>query len=259
MNSELTTTVNYRPAEGKSNLYQLFMLVLCVYAILGMGAETLIPMSDEHRTVLEYADYAVCGLFFLDFLYSLLTAPNGWRYFWTWGWVDLLSSTPSVGALRVQRMTRIIRIFRVMRGVRATKTLVSYIVQRRTGGLLLAAVLSSILTVVFSAVAILQFETVPDSNIKSLGDALWWAVVTITTVGYGDRYPVTSEGRALGALLMTCGVALFGAFSGFVASWFLNPTGEKQNTELAQIHAELQELRKLLAAQTAERKRAVGE
>ena len=69
----------------------------------------------------------------------------------------------------------------------------------------------------------MSFEDVPEANIKGVEDAIWWAFVTITTVGYGDRFPVTSEGRLIGALLMTAGVGLFGTFSGFVASWFLAP------------------------------------
>ena len=50
---------------------------------------------------------------------------------------------------------------------------------------------------------------------------MWWACATITTVGYGDRYPITTEGRIVGVVLMTVGVGLFGTFTGFVASWFL--------------------------------------
>ena len=63
----------------------------------------------------------------------------------------------------------------------------------------------------------------PEANIKGPEDAVWWAFVTMTTVGYGDRFPVTTEGRLAGALLMVAGVGLFGTFSGFIASWFLAP------------------------------------
>jgi voltage-gated potassium channel len=76
--------------------------------------------------------------------------------------------------------------------------------------------------VIFSAIAILQVEDDLNSNIKSAEDAIWWAYVTITTVGYGDKYPVTTEGRIIAAFLMTTGVGLFGTFAGFVASWFVS-------------------------------------
>ena len=61
----------------------------------------------------------------------------------------------------------------------------------------------------------------PDANIKTAEDALWWSYVTITTVGNGDRFPVTTGGRIIGTLLMTAGVGLFGTFTAFVSSWFL--------------------------------------
>lgn len=74
---------------------------------------------------------------------------------------------------------------------------------------------------IFGSISILQFETAPESNIKTAEDAIWWAFVTITTVGYGDRYPVTTEGRIIAAFLMITGVALFGTFTGFIAAWFM--------------------------------------
>lgn len=74
--------------------------------------------------------------------------------------------------------------------------------------------------VIFSAIAILQVETDTGSNIKTAEDAIWWAYVTVTTVGYGDKYPITTEGRIIAAVLMTCGVGLFGTFTAYIASWF---------------------------------------
>jgi len=82
---------------------------------------------------------------------------------------------------------------------------------------------------IFGSISILQFETAPESNIKTAEDAIWWAFVTITTVGYGDRYPVTTEGRIIAAFLMITGVALFGTFTGFIAAWFM---GDKSNNKI---------------------------
>jgi voltage-gated potassium channel len=68
----------------------------------------------------------------------------------------------------------------------------------------------------------------PGSNIRTAEDALWWAYVTITTVGYGDKYPVTSEGRIIAVALITVGVGLFGTFTAFVASWFVEKREEEE-------------------------------
>jgi voltage-gated potassium channel len=86
---------------------------------------------------------------------------------------------------------------------------------------LTSVALISILMIIFSSIAILQFEKDINSNIKTAEDAIWWSYVTITTVGYGDKYPITTEGRIIGAILMTTGVGIFGTFTALVSSWFI--------------------------------------
>src|SRR5262249_30244586 len=104
-----------------------------------------------------------------------------------------------------------------------------------------AVALLSILLVLFSSIAILQFETTKDGNIRTPQDALWWAFATVTTVGYGDKFPVTTEGRMIAAVLMTAGVGLFGSFTGLVASWILTPTKKdsEQDSELARLREQV--------------------
>jgi voltage-gated potassium channel len=88
--------------------------------------------------------------------------------------------------------------------------------------------------------AILHFEVHADGNIKTADDAVWWALVTITTVGYGDRFPVTTEGRVIAVVLMFAGVGLFGTFSGFLASWFIG--SDESKSEVAQLREEVRDL-----------------
>ena len=78
------------------------------------------------------------------------------------------------------------------------------------------------LLIIFSAIAILEVETDANGNIKTAEDAIWWSYVTITTVGYGDKFPITTEGRIIGAILMTTGVGIFGTFTALVSSWFID-------------------------------------
>jgi hypothetical protein len=103
-------------------------------------------------------------------------------------------------------------------------------------------------------------ESSPEANIQTAEDALWWAFVTITTVGYGDKFPVSTEGRLLAIVLMTCGVGLFGTFMAFVASWFLAPGTQEHEHELAALRAELVEIKHALqrysAADSAEKQPA---
>ena len=226
--------------------YQVFMLALCIYALAALGVQAAFRPDAEVRALLQYADTAVCAVFFIDFLISLYRAPNRWRYFYTWGWLDLLSSVPALDAARWGRAARIARIFRVLRGLRAARILAQLVLERRAQSTFLAAALVALLLLVVASVSILLVETTADSNIRSAGDAVWWALTTITTVGYGDRYPVTTEGRVVAGLLMCAGVGLFGMFSGFLASWFVAPATAEERSEIQELREEIRQLRAAL-------------
>jgi hypothetical protein len=105
-------------ARPESVPYQLFMLALCVYTLLALAAEVVLRPGGEIRLLLGYADTAICAVFLLDFLLCIYRAPNRWRYLYTWGWLDLASSIPTIDVARWGRAARAARIVRVLRGVR---------------------------------------------------------------------------------------------------------------------------------------------
>jgi voltage-gated potassium channel len=238
------------PRPPSSASYQFFMLVLCIYALAALAIEGAVSIKPEIRLVLEYADYGICVLFFVDFVFSLWRAENRFRHFFTWGWLDLLSSIPMVDFARWGRIARVVRIFRVLRGLRAARLLTSVVLRHRAENSFLAASLAAILLIVFCSVAILHFETEGESNIKSAEDAIWWSFTTITTVGYGDRYPVTSEGRFVAALLMCAGVGLFGTLSGLLAAWFLGPEENANESAIQALREEIAALRKAIESRS---------
>lgn len=110
-----------RRVRPRSAGYQLFMLVLCVYALVVLAAKVAFPLDSATVQVLEYADTFVCLIFLADFVYSLWTAEKRWKYLLEWGWLDFLSSIPAIDVARWGRAARILRIFRVLRGLRATQ------------------------------------------------------------------------------------------------------------------------------------------
>jgi voltage-gated potassium channel len=232
--------------EHGSPPYQVFMLALCIYVLAALAFEAVLKLDDQTRQILAYADTGLCAVFLADFGWSLYRAENRLRYLLTWGWVDLLSSIPTLDLARWGRAARAARLIRLLRGIRATKTLVDVALQKRAQSAIVAASLVSLLLVLGASIAILQMETAPESNIKSADDALWWAVTTITTVGYGDRYPTTSEGRVVGAALMVAGVGLFGMLSGFLASWFVQPEVTQEVGEIAALRSEVTRLSALV-------------
>lgn len=239
----MTRESSVEPQSDRISPYQLFMLALCGWALLLLAGSTFIKMSDSTRTIFHYADYMICVLFFFDFAYSLWRADNRLRYMRTWGWIDLLSSIPTVDALRWGRAVRVMRILRVLRLIKSARTIVSFVVGKRAQSAFLAAILLSLLLLMSASIAILQFEIPAGGNIASAEDAMWWAVTTMTTVGYGDRYPISSEGRLIAVFLMASGVGLFGTMSGLVASWFLAPAAKEADSELVEIKRLLLEMK----------------
>ena len=198
--------------------YQLFMLAVSFYTLVALGIGVILRPEGEIRKVLEYSDTAICVVFLVDFVVCLYKAPNRWRDMYTWGWLDLVSSIPVVEVARWGRAARLARLLRVLRGVKATRLLGTVAVAKRTQSAFLAVALIAILLHVIGSISILQVESAPESNIKTAEDALWWSLTTMTTVGYGDRYPITTEGRLIASVLMCAGVGLFGMFSGFLAA-----------------------------------------
>jgi voltage-gated potassium channel len=114
-----------------------------------------------------------------------------------WSWIDLISSVPAVSYLRAGRLLRMIRLLRLIRAFRSSQMFVNHIFRNKAKGALTSVTILAVLLIIFSSIAILQVEKDPNSNIKTAEDAIWWSYVTITTVGYGDKFPVTTEGRIL--------------------------------------------------------------
>lgn len=237
--------------KPQSGPYLLFMLTLSLFTLGLLAADVLFRLDPRTREIIAGLDNAVCALFFLDFLITFWRAEDRKAYFLKWGWLDLLSSIPLVDELRWGRLARVFRIFRILRGLRAARLLAEVMVVRRAQSAMLTAALLSMMLVVFAAIAILHLETDPNSNIRSAEDALWWSLSTITTVGYGDRYPVTSEGRLLASVLMIAGVGLFGALSGLVATWLLRPAEHRQEADIDALRDEIRALRAQLGQVSA--------
>jgi len=223
------------------------MLVLSIFALILVAISTIFRLDEGSQTILLWADTTVCIIFFVDFIGSLWRAENRWKYFLTWGWLDLISSIPYIEIFRWGRAARILRVLRIIRSIRASRLLASFILRKRKQSAFLSVTLLVILLITISSVAILQFETSTGSNITGPEDAIWWSLVTLTTVGYGDRFPITFEGRIIGVFLMIAGVGLFGTLSGFIASWFVAPIQKEEDAEISMLRQDIQELRAVLS------------
>lgn len=169
---------------------------------------TLAPWAKHVCNIVQWAAWAV---FALDFVLRVAVARHRWQYF-TRHLLDF--AIVALSALPALRPVRLIILFRVINR-KAAATL--------RGQVALYVVISTATLVVSAALAVLSAERgAHGANITSFGDALWWAMVTITTVGYGDQYPVTPEGRFIAVGLMIAGIALIGVVTASFAAWFID-------------------------------------
>ena len=208
--------------ELKDTTYELFIAALSVLSIINLILYYL--FSDP-------AVYGVAGIidgflsviFLGDFLFRFFTANSKSRYFLRqFGWADLLASLP-FPQVKILRLFRIIRAGRLMR-IFGLRNMVREFLTNRAQSALLTLLFFIILVLEFGGMAMIAVErTSPEANIRTASDAVWYTYVTITTVGYGDRYPVTQTGRIMGLIIMTAGVGLFGTLTGYLANTFLAP------------------------------------
>jgi voltage-gated potassium channel len=212
------------------NSYNIFILVLTVYSLVLMGV-LLLPLDPDTRTTVNVWDNAICVVFLIDFVYNLTGArPRRAYLVGQRGWLDLLGSIPSLsffplaGLLRIFRVFRLTRIAKIFRG-QNQKQVVSDVLHNRGQYATFITILLAGMVLSVSSIVVLQFESrSPDANITTGGEALWWAIVTITTVGYGDFYPVTGLGRLTGVFVMFAGVGIIGALASILASLLVAPS-----------------------------------
>jgi voltage-gated potassium channel len=226
----------------KVGLFQIVILVLSIVILGALGADAAFKLPKEISAILQLLDTLICVLLLFDFGIRFYQAESKLAFL-KWGWIDLLASIPNVPFLRVGRLVRILRIIRLLRAIRATHKITSLVLKNKLQTGVTSIVLTAFLLVMFCSIGILICEQQnPDANIKTAGDAIWWSVTTITTVGYGDKYPITTEGRIVAMILMVSGIGLFGILSGLAASFFL---GAKQQTIVHEENKILARLEKL--------------
>lgn len=234
----MQTTKSPRDSENPG-VFQLLVLILSIYAMLALLADTFLTLHPEVSLLIQIFDLGVCAVFLIDFSLRFYRAERKLAFMKT-GWVDLLASIPTVEFLRWGRPLRVLQIIRIWRAARATHKILLLVRSRQSAAGSVGLI--AVLLILFSSLGILIAERAPEANIKTAEDAIWWSFTTITTVGYGDRYPISPEGRFIAIILMVCGVGLFGSFTAVIAGYF---TGQNSQRDTSDSELLLQEIRKL--------------
>ena len=233
--------------KEKLKAWDWSVLVVSVVSLVLIIWQTFvsIPPDTLHQFIL--IDRYACAIFMVD-VFVRWRRMNWSRAYWKWGWLDVLAAIPldsafrAMQAIRIYRFVQLARIIYKFKGVTTGTTLNEKI---------LAMPGIALVMILFSTTLIVEVERQsPNAMIKTGGDAIWWALSTVTTVGYGDIYPVTVEGRFVAAGLMIVGVALFGSISAFITSKLILREEERDHEgemrEIRALHKEVKELRQTL-------------
>ena len=208
--------------------YELFIAAVSILSVFNMLLAYIPGVDQDALNVVALINSVLTLLFIFDFGLRLATAPSRSHYFIRdYGWADLLAVIP---ALRIFRLFRIYKAYRIIHKY-GGRYIISYLSNNRAASALYILVVMVILIIESGGFMVLQAERAASSaNIQTAGDAIWWTYVTITTVGYGDRFPVTTQGRLVGVLVMTTGVAVFATFAGLLSSKLLAPPAKEEES-----------------------------
>ncbi len=246
--------------ELKSLGYEIFVGLLSILSIVNIVL--MYAISDSNLSaVLQVMNVLFSAIFLVDFTYRLLTAESKMHYFFRgFGWADLLASLP-VEQLKILRIFRIARVVRLMRAY-GVRNIGRSLVKDRAGSALFMLLFVGVLVLEFGSLQMLHLEQyATGANITTGADAIWYTIVTISTVGYGDQYPVTNRGRWFGTIVIVTGVGIFGAFTGYLANFFLSPSKKQARAEPADVdlRSKINELRELIALQQEQQSAAMDE
>ena len=219
-----------RLSEGPLTAAALVFLVAYAWPILNPD------LDGDTAETLRLVTWTAWALFVVDYLVRLALATDRGRFF-VRNIFDLL-----VVALPLLRPLRLLRLLTLL-----------HVLNRHVAGSLRGKVVTYVvaatsLVLFIASLAILEAERgKPGANIETFGDALWWSASTVTTVGYGDQFPVTATGRLVAITLMLCGIALIGVVTATFASWLLDKVKEVEESTQAATRRDIQELTRELA------------
>lgn len=220
----------FRSKEGRSQIFEiifeadtfygrlfdivlLFTILLSVFLVM---LESVPVINAKHHKTLVIFEWTITILFTIEYALRLYSVRKPWRYFFSfYGIIDLLSilptylgllypSTKYLSSIRILRLFRIFRIFKLTKFLRGGNTLLIALKRAQTQIVVFISFIILTGVVLGSFMYILEMDA-PGSSITSMPTGIYWAMVTLTTIGYGDITPVTTSGRVLATIVMVLG------------------------------------------------------
>ena len=235
-----------RAFDAVDRATELPLLLLALAMIPLIAGPLVFNLPDNIEEAFLLADWTIWAVFALELTVKTYLAPARLKYVRR-HWFDvIIVAIPFLRPLRVVRSARALRLLRALRlvsfGLRTLDT--TRVILTRNG--LQYVLLTTGVLIVASAAAVTILESGNESTIDNFGAGLWWAFVTVTTVGYGDTFPITAAGRGVAVFLMLLGISTFGLVTANVASFLLKP--DEETVKLEDVVEQLQRIEAKLDA-----------
>ena len=240
-----TTTVTARHSLARSqDAYDRFaaavdtpLLVITLLWLPVLIIPLIRPVHGATAETFAVIDYTVWALFAVEYLVKLYLAPSRWKFFRSHILDLVIVAIPFFRPARAGRLINLMRLGRigvvVARGLARAKDVLTH------QGVHFVLLTATVMVFASAGLMTIAEKSAPNANIHNFGQGLWWAIVTVTTVGYGDRYPVTGMGQGIAVAMMIVGIGLIGVLTATVASYFVGQDLDKAQTEREVVMAEL--------------------
>jgi voltage-gated potassium channel len=240
----------YERVDAALNLPLLILSIVLVPLLIWPIADT--SMSPRTREIIDAIDYGIWAVFVIEYGLKLFLVPQRWWFVRTHVFDLMLVVFPMLRPLRIANSARALRLMGLARaaaaaGEGAKEARASLASRTATYAVLLAG----LLILVASAVVFDAERTADGSNIKNFGDAVWWSIVTVSSVGYGDHYPVSAVGRTIASAVMILGIGLVSVMTAAFAAWLVKQEERVEEDRISELTAQVVALNAQVAALTA--------
>ncbi len=208
-----------------SKSFAFFIQFLIILSVITFSIETLPGLKPQTRVILNSIEVCCVVIFTLEYLARIYVADNKLKFIFSFfGIIDLIAILPfylsfgvDLRSLRILRMFRLFRLLKLVRYNKAMRHFTRAMMMAREQIILFMAI--TLILIYFAAVGIYYFENeAQPEHFSSIFDSLWWSIVTLTTVGYGDVYPITIGGRVFTFFILLIGLGIVAIPTGIISS-----------------------------------------
>lgn len=219
--------------DHRIGTFEAIVLTFTLYIIISIIWQIFLPIDSEVTKLLIFFDTISCFIFIIDWARRFRMAEKKWKYSLI-NSLDLIASFPFLFALQYVQFIRFVRLIRFVKLIGGISRIIYYLKTNKIHAYKLLFSVLFMLVMIISPIMILYVEE-GHGNIKTAEQALWWSYCTLSTIGYGDFFPVTTPGRMLAVFVSIGGISLFGLLSGLIIERFVNSHKDEEEDDKPKI------------------------